>query len=385
MRDALMTETRTLDDAREWILDRLARRLHPFHAIDPTGAREVVDGLTGLDPEAWTAAWGTAADDRAAVAKSTRNRAARREAWLGAYQFAFIGRFPVPNHRLKRACYERALEYFGEAAKLRDPPIETVKVPFSGRPGEGDAVRFYIARPELEPAQTAPVLVAWGGIDSWKEEVAAILDEVLPRGIAVVMLDMPGTGESPILASRDAERQFTPVFDWLDEQPEFHATGRAVMGASFGGYWAMKLAYTHRSRLCAAVNWGGGVHVTFSPEWQAKSRNASSYLMDLMAARARIFGGKTFEDYIAKCQELSLLDQGYLDTNSAELLLVNGRDDVQNSIEDIYLSLDHGNPKSARIFDGGHMGIGPVLPTILTWLEQRLSSEPTNDDAFTAP
>jgi hypothetical protein len=107
--------------------------------------------------------------------------------------------------------------------------------------------------------------------------------------------------------------------------------------------------------------------------------------MDLMAARARIFGGKTFEDYIAKCQELSLLDQGYLDTNSAELLLVNGRDDVQNSIEDIYLSLDHGNPKSARIFDGGHMGIGPVLPTILTWLEQRLSSEPTNDDAFTAP
>jgi hypothetical protein len=27
----------------------------------------------------------------------------------------------------------------------------------------------------------------------------------------------------------------------------------------------------------AAVNWGGGVHITFQPDWQAKSRTAPSY------------------------------------------------------------------------------------------------------------
>ncbi|MEU1816819.1 hypothetical protein ABZ543_16690 [Streptomyces roseifaciens] len=32
--------------------------------------------------------------------------------------------------------------------------------------------------------------------------------------------------------------------------------------------------------------------------------------MDLMPARARIFGGSTFEDYVERCPELSLLDQG---------------------------------------------------------------------------
>ena len=31
----------------------------------------------------------------------------------------------------------------------------------------------------------------------------------------------------------------------------------------------MKLAYTHRDRLACAVNWGGGVHITFTPEWHA--------------------------------------------------------------------------------------------------------------------
>ena len=214
----------------------------------------------------------------------------------------------------------------------------------------------------------------WGGIDTWKEEMYDRLGGLFrSKGVAVLLVDMPGVGESPILAGTDAERQWTPVFDWLAGQNDLDADRCAAVGASFGGYWAMKLAYTHRDRLRCAVNWGGGVHVTFTPEWQQRSRNASSYLMDLMPARARIFGGETFEDYVARCGELSLLDQGLLDQPSAPILLVNGRDDVQNSIDDIYLSLDHGDPKAARVFDGGHMGEGPVAPTIAAWVLDNLS------------
>ena len=32
-----------------------------------------------------------------------------------------------------------------------------------------------------------------------------------------------------------------------------------------------------------------------------------------------------------------------------------------------------GDPKSARVFDGGHMGEGPVVPTILDWVSERLA------------
>ena len=176
-----------------------------------------------------------------------------------------------------------------------------------------------------------------------------------------------------MLASRDAERQWTPIFDWLKTREDLDGTRCAAIGGSFGGYWAMKLAYTYRERLRCAVNWGGGVHITFTPEWQEKSRNASSYLMDLMAARARIFGGQTYEDYVARCAELSLLEQGLLDCPSAPILLVNGRHDVQNSIADIYLSLDHGDPKAVRVFDGGHMGEGPVATTIVEWVSAELA------------
>ena len=368
-----MTEARTLTDGRAWLLDRLDRRTHPFRELDPHAAKAVIMGLEGLEPEPWARAWGDAARRSAAQAEAA-TAAFRRQGSLAA---GVPNGLPRPVSRAKSSRQDGMLlaraRVLPPRSRARGPaPVEIHSVPFDGREGgKGDEVHFYLARP-LQADDPTPVALVWAGIDTWKEEMGIMRDLLRARGFAVVLVDMPGTGQSPVLASTDAERQYTPVFDWLDAQPDLDPDRRVVIGASFGGYWAMKLAYTHRDRIRAAVNWGGGVHLTFTREWQEKSRNASSYLMDLMAARARIFGGKTFEDYVARCPELSLLDQGWLDQPSASLLLVNGREDLQNSIGDLYLSLDHGDPKSARVFDGGHMGQGPTMPTIVAWLDRQL-------------
>jgi len=361
----------TLQDGKAWLLTRLERGAHPLDGLDPDAARATIDSLAGLDPEPWTAAWGALAEDFADRARVAGDRTAQHELWLQAYRAAFMGRYPVPNHPLKEQQYARARELFLRATALEDPPLEVVELPF-----EGDTLRFYVTRP-ADAQSRPPVAMVWAGIDTWKEEMHGRLGALLrSRGLAVLLVDMPGVGESPVLASPDAERQWTPIFDWLATRDDLDGARCAAVGGSFGGYWAMKLAYTHRDRLRCAVNWGGGVHITFTPEWQQKSRDASSYLMDLMPARARIFGGETFEDYVTRCPELSLLDQGLLDQPSAPLLLVNGRDDVQNSIDDVYLSLDHGDPKAARVFDGGHMGEGPVAPTIADWVVRALDGDP---------
>jgi esterase FrsA len=360
----------TLGAGKAWLLERLERGAHPLDGLDPDAARSTIDALAGLDPEPWTAAWGALADDFAVRAQASADRATERELWFQAYRAAFMGRYPVPNHPLKEREYDRAREFFLKATALEDPPLEVVELPF-----EDSRLRFYLTHPATGDPRP-PVAMVWAGIDTWKEEMHVRLGALMrSRGFAVLLVDMPGVGESPVLASCDAERQWTPIFDWLATREDLDGARCAAIGGSFGGYWAMKLAYTHGDRLGCAVNWGGGVHITFTPEWQQRSRNASSYLMDLMNARARIFGGKTFEDYVARCPELSLLDQGLLDQPSAPLLLVNGRDDVQNSIDDIYLSLDHGDPKAARVFDGGHMGEGPVAPTIVAWVGQMLERE----------
>jgi hypothetical protein len=366
------TERPALEDGRSWLLDRLARGVHPLDGMDPQAARETIGALEGLEPRPWTAAWGAQADRFAALARAAASAQEQRAAWMQAYHASFLGRYPTPNDPAKARQYALAREYFLAATALDDPPLEVVKLPFDGRAQEGLHVVFYVMRPAR--VVRPPVVMAWGGIDTWKEEVYARLGALFrSAGAAVLLIDMPGVGQSPVRAGRDAERQWTPIFEWLARNEDLDGGRCVAVGASFGGYWAMKLAHTHREFLRGAVNWGGGVHVTFGEQWQRRSRSAGSYLMDLMAARAAIFGGSSFEDYVASCGELSLLDQGLLDAPSAPLLLVNGRDDAQNSIEDLYLSLDHGDPKCARVFDGGHMGEGPVVPTIRQWVMERLA------------
>ena len=377
---------RSLEDGKAWMRAHLAARRHPFDVIDPATAGAVIEALGGLEPEAWAAAWlapATGFAERARSAEAAGDRGTAREAWWQAYLCAFLGRYPSPIHAAKLTAYYRAREYFLRATSLQDPPVERVEAPFPGRDGEGEQVAFYVARPR--GVTRPPVVVLWGGIDMWKEESWVKGQVFRDLGAATVHVDAPGVGESPVLAGTDGERAWTPVFDWIDAS-DLDAGRVVALGMSFGGYWAHKLAHTHAERLAAAVNWGGGVHLTFQPSWQEKSRNAASYLMDLMPTRARIFGGTTFEDYIARCPELSLLDQGVLDRPSCPLLLVNGKDDLQNASADIYLALEHGAPKAARLFPGGHMGEGPVMPTVLDWLSPflfapDLAREPAREGA----
>lgn len=369
------TGKRSLDNARAWLRAHLDDRAHPFNEIDVEAARAVVDDLGSLAPEEWAGAWLAVAHRFAAEAEAAEaegHRTSAREAWWQAYQFGFLGRFPTPIHPAKLAAYEESLSSFLRAVSLDEPAVERVELPIrnAGRQGREQVV-FYVARPAA-PQGSGPVAIVWGGIDMWKEESYVRTASLRGRGVATIHIDMPGVGEAPLYAGTDAERMWDPVFDWI-EASDLDAERVGVVGQSFGGYWSTKLAHTHRDRIRAAVNWGGGIHRTFQRGWQERSRTAGTYLMDLGPSRARIFGGDTFEDYIARCPELSLLDQGILDLPCAPLLLVNGKDDQQNDATDIHLALEHGDPKTARLFPGGHMGTGPVGPTVINWLTAQLS------------
>jgi hypothetical protein len=369
------TGKRTIENAREWLGAHLAERAHPFNAIDVEAAKPVIDGLESIEPEPWAAAWLAVAHRFAAEAEAAHGAgrtAEEREAWWQAYQFAFVARFPTPVHPAKLAAYDESRAYFLRAVALDEPAVERVALPIAdgGREGRTEVV-FYVARPAVTDGP-APVAIVWGGIDMWKEESYIRTASLRGRGVATIHIDMPGVGEAPLFAGPDSERMWDPVFDWI-ARSGLDAARVGIVGQSFGGYWSTKLAHTHRDRLRAAVNWGGGIHRTFQPGWQEKSRSASTYLMDLGPSRARIFGRDTFEQYIAHCPELSLLDQGVLDQPCCPLLLVNGKDDVQNDATDIHLALEHGDPKTARLFPGGHMGTGPVGPTVIDWLVTQLS------------
>lgn len=373
---AEMSGPRSLENAKAWMLAKLDARVHPFALTDPETTQRIISDLAGLDGVNWAAAWVAEGDARAEIAKRAEaagDTLTARDEWYQAYGFYFLGRFPCPNHPAKLSSYEKEVAAYQQFGKYAEPLIEVESVPFEGREGEGQEIPFYVRMPE--GIEQPPVVVMWGGVDAWKEEMTILTEGLARAGLATVALDNVGTGQSPIKAGPDGERQFVPVLDWMEQSGRFAPGKVAIVGRSFGGHWATKLAHLFPERFSGAVNWGGGVHFMFQPEWIEKSRHPDSYLMELVETRSRMLGASNDEEYIEGFRRLSLLDQGLLDQPCAPLLLINGKNDTQCPITDIELLTEHGDPKSVRLFPGrGHMGFGPgTVDAIIGWLKSRLS------------
>ena len=106
------------------------------------------------------------------------------------------------------------------------------------------------------------------------------------------------------------EKIFSAAIDWLLTRNEVDGKRLAVIGASWGGYWAAALGVTEKDRLRGAVVWGGPVHTYFQRDWQVKALGTREYLFDLFAARASVYRVSTLDDFLAYGPRMSLQARG---------------------------------------------------------------------------
>ena len=372
---------KSLEEIKADILQR-AGRVNPFEGVKKEDVEGVLKNLTSLDADLWGKEWTKTALKYEALAATQEKDGHAREAgknYYLAYEYYRIGRYPVPSSPEKMNCYKGALRTFQKAGSFMDPPVERIEIPFEGKKLAGYLqVPKSVARP--------PVVMHWGGVDGWKEDRRTNNDALLKLGLACFTIDMPGAGENPCLGSDlRAERTFSAALDYLERRKDIDGRRVACMGGSFGGYWAAKLAHTEPKRLRGAVNWGAGVHRTFQEEWlrPALTLTASQYLMgpaSLLDARSYVFGVKTLEETLKIAPALSLVAQGLIDRPCAPLLCINGKEDDQHPVSDLYLLAEHGSPKDLRIIpDAGHMGRkrgqsnDQVVGIIGRWLKEKLA------------
>jgi len=303
-------------------------------------------------------------------------RSAASEAYLMAYRYYAFGGWPTQNSPGKKASFEKSVKAFQRHAELTDPPTEYVRVPF-----EQAEVRAYLRLPK--GVRPAPVVLAIGGLDAYKEYWCERSDHFLKAGLGVLCLDMPGTGEAPIKIDVGSERMYSKIIDYLMTRTEIDANRLAVIGASWGGYWSTVLGFTEKDRLRGAVYWGGPSHRYFQAEWQEKALNTREYLFDLFAARSSVYRVNTLNDFLAYGPRMSLDARGFTGKPSTKMLLINGQNDTQVPIDDLYILLRSGTPKEAWVNPaGGHMGRGPGWPdakifsdVALPWLVRVLNSK----------
>lgn len=347
--------TRILERPDDHALAILRRRallgLNPFFGgSDAKESVAALDRVAAPASDEWATAFLALADERAGG-----------EDWAMAYDYAHIARYPCVDTEVKREAYAASVEYFHRAHQGRDD------VEFAELATELGTLPAVLARPA--GAGPFPLLIAVGGLDVWKEELVTVVTAPYrAAGFAVLALDAPGTGRSPVPMTPAADVMWDAVLAWADTRPDL--TGfRSVLGTSLGGYWAARAAHTHPQRLHAAIDHGGPAHHSFQNGWLEGWVDRGEYPAAFTRALATAMGCSTEEEFGAALPALSLRDTGLIDGRSAPMLLVNGVHDRTISPEDMDLLARHGRPKSIRLFEAGHMGFTPAtVPTIVGWL-----------------
>lgn len=339
------------------VLNKAKNNLHPLREVNYQDVEQLVlNNKTILSRDHWAQSWINLAKKYQATGQEKLEQGLKNEAKDAlqmAIRYYYIARWPLANSLLKQEAYASLKEMFVLLSNIQTAHIfELLNIPYQKK-----VIRAYLKRPITD--QPAPVILHWGGIDTWKEDLNHLANAYLSQGWASIVIDMPGTGESVELASSTADAIFSAVLDYIETRHELNSQKIVAQGSSWGGYWATKLAFTEASRLKGTVNWGGPVHDFFSEEWQEKALSSQEYLFDVKEAVMGLYGTNDFADYLCKNKVMSLMEQNILSKKSAPMLYINGQKDTLVPFSDTAIVLNH--VSNAQMWSnpiGIHMGIG---------------------------
>jgi 2,6-dihydroxypseudooxynicotine hydrolase len=190
--------------------------------------------------DAWPGEWERLADRYVTLATNAKSPAAQRDHWRAAALAYHAAQLLVhdPVER-KRALARHAAERYRAVAPLLDPPSERIELPYR----EVMAPGYLSLPPGASAARRVPLVVFFNGGSTTKEELNGWRDPFLAAGMATLMLDNPGTGETWAVA------RFVPNQYALLDALRALATDRpgldgriALVGVSLGGMLAVHLA-----------------------------------------------------------------------------------------------------------------------------------------------
>ena len=358
---------------------------------------DTVKTLKGTEDEDWVPAWSAVAsryEREAEALLAKRKRSQARNAFLQAKSYYSIARFPAPYHSgsaicppdmspIKAKSYERYLDCYRRATALLDNASEIVRVARGGKEATG-----YLRLPVRKKAgasktKKVPAVLVMCGADMYKEDREKYAEGALAEGMAALVVDAPGTGQTTFPHAPESVVAWQAALDALAKRPEIDGKRLGAFGVSRGGLWVMRLA-AHDARVKALISCApGGVGYWGTPGERAEWRKAAAE-----RARTNWFGPRgtrpparemTEEEQRKEFLRWSLKDNGLLDKLTMPMYLVNGKVDHLTPIGNLYLLLESGPPtgRVARVYsDDGHIAARNEkewAPAAWKWLRERLA------------
>jgi dipeptidyl aminopeptidase/acylaminoacyl peptidase len=227
---------------------------------------EIYKVVAALKPDvgknaAWFEQWSAMARKVTALgdaAEASGHKQTAAGAYLRAAVYYQVGeRLLQPRSEESQKAYASAVDLFkkgmGQVAGLS---IAAVEIPFEA----GKSLPAYLVRSRDAGSAPLPTVVFFDGLDITKElQYFHGAPELAKRGLAVLIVDIPGTGESirfrGMPARYDTNVVGTAVVDYLETRADVDKERVGVMGISLGGYYSPRAA-AFEPRFKACVSWG---------------------------------------------------------------------------------------------------------------------------------
>jgi alpha-beta hydrolase superfamily lysophospholipase len=158
----------------------------------------------------------------------------------------------VNDERTVTLCRASTASLFAQAQPRLYPYAHRVRLPW--RTTELPA--YYMVPESRGSNHQTGLVVILNGASTAKEETFSWTRAFIQQGLAVVVIDSPGTGEATRVApySADDVDVLDGVFELVSEQPNLDPRRVSVLGVSMGGNQAMRsLAYDRRILAAVAV------------------------------------------------------------------------------------------------------------------------------------
>jgi len=309
---------------------------------------------------------------------------------MHAKTYYSLARFPAPYHSgspicppemsaIKKQSYDRYLDCFRRATELREGSHEVVRVTRDGKEAVG-----YLRLPKgASSTHKVPAVLVMCGGDMYKEDREKYADGAMNEGMAALVVDAPGTGQTSFAHTPESVVAWQSALDALQKRPEIDGNRIGAFGVSRGGLWVMRLA-AHDHRIKALISCApGGVGYWGTDEERRELRKAA-----VERAKTNWFGPRgtkpvtkemTEEEQRREFLRWSLKDNGLLDKLTMPMFLVNGKIDHLTPIGNLYMALESGPPtgRVARVYpDDGHIAAKNERewgPAAWKWLRQQLT------------
>jgi hypothetical protein len=213
----------------------------------------------------------TARGDEAAAAGDAEKASSlylRACAVLRIARFPYISGFPEITCPVKWRAWEDQKRVYMKAGRLWECPVEDIDIPHThARGADRSAIPVYVRVPKGR--KKCPVVVLMTGLDGYRPDNTVRCDEFLQRGWGSLVVEIPGTADCPADSAdpTSPDRLWDSMFEWMAADRRFDMSKVMVWGLSSGGYYAVRIAHTHRDKLVGSVAQGAGCHYFFDREW----------------------------------------------------------------------------------------------------------------------